>query len=350
MHKSLRHNLRLMTAKEQSKQHCKIVSLFSGCGGLDLGFKNAGFQVIWANEYDKDIWETYEYNHQNTILDHRSITNIHEDEIPECDGIIGGPPCQSWSAGGSMRGLKDNRGKLFFDYIRILKAKRPKFFLAENVKGMLLKRHSEALSTLKAEFKRAGYDLYFNLLNAANYSVPQDRYRVFFVGFRSDLGLKFTFPSPTPNKVTLRDAIGDLSAYPPIGLPNGIWKGNFNQEIKNHEYMTGGFSPIYMSRNRVRSWDEVSYTIQASGRQAPIHPQAPKMEIDEHGNRFFKRGQESVYRRLSVREVARIQTFPDDFIYFYKNINAGYKMIGNAVPVNLAYAIAGQIKETIKEK
>lgn len=107
--------------------------------------------------------------------------------------------------------------------------------------------------------------------------------------------------------------------------------------------MTGGFSPIYMSRNRVRSWDEVSYTIQAGGRHAPMHPQAPKMQLVKQNVRIFVPDQESLYRRLSVRECARIQTFPDNFIFYYKNVSAGYKMIGNAVPVRIANILAKKI-------
>ena len=113
--------------------------------------------------------------------------------------------------------------------------------------------------------------------------------------------------------------------------------------------MTGGFSSIYMSRNRVRSWDEQSFTIQAGGRHAPIHPQAPKMKFIEQNIRIFIKGKEDLYRRLSVRECARIQTFPDDFIFYYNNIAEGYKMIGNAVPVNLAFCLAKNIKAQIEE-
>lgn len=131
----------------------KIVSFFAGAGGLDLGFQKAGFDVIWANEYDKDIWETYEKNHPNTILDKRSITDIKSHEVPDCDGIIGGPPCQSWSEAGALRGINDKRGQLFFDFIRILEAKQPKFFLAENVSGMLIGRHGEAWQNIKELFK-----------------------------------------------------------------------------------------------------------------------------------------------------------------------------------------------------
>ena len=117
--------------------------------------------------------------------------------------------------------------------------------------------------------------------------------------------------------------------------------------MPNHEYMNGGFSTIYMSRNRVRSWEEPSYTIQAGGRHAPIHPQAPKMKFIEKNKRIFVPGKEHLYRRLSIRECARVQTFPDDFIFFYNNLAAGYKMVGNAVPCNLAYSLAKAIKNQI---
>lgn len=325
----------------------KIVSFFSGAGGLDLGFEKAGFSVDWANEYDKEIWETFEKNHRNTILDRRSIVNIPHEEVPECDGIIGGPPCQSWSAGGSLKGINDKRGQLFYDFIRILKEKKPYFFLAENVQGMLLPRHKAALDNIKELFREAGYTLSFEMLNAADFNVPQDRKRVFFIGFRSDLGISFKFPKPMNKKVDLLSAIADLDESaipgPPLNKTNGE-----KCKIPNNEYMTGGFSSIYMSRNRVRSWDEVSFTIQAGGRHAPIHPKAPKMVFIEQDKRIFQPGQETLYRRLSVRECARIQTFPDDFVFYYDNITAGYKMIGNAVPVNLAFAIAKEIKKQLK--
>jgi DNA (cytosine-5)-methyltransferase 1 len=324
-----------------------IVSFFAGAGGLDLGFEKAGFSVVWANEYDKDIWETYEKNHKNTILDRRSIVNIKSDEVPECDGIIGGPPCQSWSEAGSLRGINDKRGQLFYDFIRILETKQPKFFLAENVSGMLLQRHSKALENIKEMFKNAGYKLSFKLLNASDFDVPQDRKRVFFVGIREDLGFKFEFPKPLKKKVTLEQAIADLKDSV-VPAKDGNKTNKENCKIPNHEYMIGGFSSMFMSRNRVRSWDEQSFTIQAGGRHAPIHPQAPKMKFIEQNIRVFVPGKENLYRRLSVRECARIQTFPNDFTFHYKNISAGYKMIGNAVPVNLANYIAIGIKSQIE--
>lgn len=324
-----------------------VVSFFAGAGGLDLGFQNAGFNVVWANEYDKEIWETYEKNHKKTVLDRRSIVDIKEDEVPECDGIIGGPPCQSWSEAGALRGINDNRGRLFFDFIRILEAKQPMFFLAENVSGMLLPRHKEALNNIKEMFIKAGYVLSFKLLNASDYNVPQDRKRVFFIGIRKDLGFKFQFPNYSFHKITLREAIYDLNEYVMPAKENNKTNG-LDLKIPNHEYMIGGFSTIFMSRNRVRSWDEQSFTIQAGGRHAPIHPQAPKMEYVEQNRRIFVPTKEHLYRRLSVRECARIQTFPDDFIFHYKKVAAGYKMIGNAVPVKLAEFLAKSIKKQIE--
>lgn len=325
-----------------------VVSFFAGAGGLDLGFQKAGFNVVWANEYDKDIWETYEKNHKKTILDKRSIVNIESHEVPECDGIIGGPPCQSWSEAGSLRGINDKRGQLFFDFIRILEAKQPKFFLAENVSGMLLDRHSEALKNIKQLFKNAGYKLSFKLLNASDFNVPQDRKRVFFVGIRKDLDFKFEFPKPFKEKITLKEKIADLQNLV-VPAKEGNKTNKENCKVPNHEYMIGGFSSMFMSRNRVRSWDEQSYTIQAGGRHAPIHPQAPKMKFIEQNIRVFVPGKEHLYRRLSVRECARIQTFPDNFIFHYSSVPAGYKMIGNAVPVNLAQFLAESIIQQINQ-
>jgi DNA (cytosine-5)-methyltransferase 1 len=319
----------------------KIASFFSGGGGLDKGFEKADFHTIWANEYDRTIWDTFQANFPNTFLDKRSITEILSNDVPNVDGIIGGPPCQSWSAAGSQRGIDDKRGQLFFDYIRILKEKQPKFFLAENVAGILQPKHAQAFANIIQEFKNSGYTLSYKLLNANNYDVPQDRLRVIIVGYRSDLGKVFKFPESQKYKPVLNDAIGDLPLAAPAKEFN---KTNDNAlNIPNHEYMTGGFSTMFMSRNRVRAWNEPSFTIQASGRHAPLHPQAPKMELVGQDKRIFVAGKEDLYRRLSVRECARIQTFSDDFIFKYQNVNDGYKMVGNAVPVNFAYHLAKKI-------
>lgn len=328
----------------------KLISLFSGCGGLDLGFEKAGFEIPIANEFDKTIWETFKANHPNTKLIEGDIRNISEDDFPrDVDGIIGGPPCQSWSEAGALRGIDDQRGKLFYDYIRILRKVKPKFFLAENVSGMLANRHNEAVKNILKLFEESGYDVTLTMVNAKDYGVAEERKRVFYIGFRKDLKIKFSFPQGSTEdddkKITLRDVIWDLkdTAVPALD------KNYHNPEaVNNNEYFIGAYSPIFMSRNRVKSWDEQAYTVQASGRQCQIHPQAPKMiKVGTNECRFVE-GKEDLYRRMTVREVARVQGFPDDFKFIYENVDTAYKMIGNAVPVNLAYEIAVAIKETLE--
>lgn len=327
-----------------------VISLFAGAGGLDLGFKNAGFNIVWANEFDKEIWETYEKNHPKTYLDKRSITEIDPKEIPACGGIIGGPPCQSWSEAGALRGIKDSRGQLFFDFIRILKEKKPLFFLAENVSGILFSRHNDAFGYILELFEEAGFIISKHLLNAADFNVPQDRKRVVIVGYNRDyFSEAFLPPVPESKRPTLSDAIADLMGKEVAGSSKNYTLSE-SCRVANHEYMTGGFSSIYMSRNRVRCWDELSFTIQAGGRHAPLHPQAPRMEHVAKDIKKFVPGKEKLYRRLTIRECARIQTFPDDFIFYYKHLASGYKMVGNAVPVRFAEALALKIKSDLDKK
>jgi DNA (cytosine-5)-methyltransferase 1 len=325
-----------------------IVSLFSGCGGLDLGFSKAGFDVIWANEFDKAIWETYEKNHRHTFLDRRDLRQIGSQDISDCIGIIGGSPCQSWSEAGTQRGFNDERGQLFMEYVRVLKDKQPLFFLAENVSGMLHKKHSVALANIITAFEESGYSIAYKLLDAKHYHVPQSRKRIIFIGFRADLGKKFAFQRlvPVSNILNLEQAIADLQGKEKPAIGRSKSHGN-DCNIPNHEYMQGDFSSMYMSRNRVRKWDEPSFTIQAGGRHAPIHPQANRMVRISQDKWIFDLESPSPYRRLTVRECARIQTFPDDFIFYYQDLTHAYKMIGNAVPVNLGYAIAQAINQQL---
>jgi DNA (cytosine-5)-methyltransferase 1 len=345
-----------------SKKPLRLASLFSGAGGLDLGFERAlggkAFHVVWANEYDKTITPTFRKNFPKTTLVEGSIAAINEENLRADDlsllpkdgpngaivGLLGGPPCQSWSEAGARRGSDDPRGQLFFEYIRILRLLKPAFFLAENVSGILFERHREALARILEEFRMAGYNVYYTKLNAADYDVPEDRERVIFVGFRSDLPLNqpFEFPRPIERSKTL-EVIRKWSAtakpFDPV-----------NRDDHQNEWMEGGFSPIFLSRNRVRDWNEPSFTVQATARHAPIHPDAGKM-IKTGTDRFeFAPGSEEkgLVRRLTVREAAEVQTFPSDFIFEYTNIVNGYKMVGNAVPVRLAEHLAGAIFSYLK--
>lgn len=328
-----------------TKKKLNVAALFAGAGGLDLGFKQAGFEVPWANEYDKDIWATYEYNFPETSLDRRSITSVEDSSIPVVDGFIGGPPCQSWSEAGSSRGIDDKRGQLFFEYMRLIEAKRPTFFLAENVSGILFKRHNQAFETILNGFAELGYNVSYGLLNAHDYDVPEDRERVIIVGYRTELNKFFVPPQQIETRPTLKDAIFDLQGKEVPALENNY--SNPEAQYVNHEYMVGGFSSMFLSRNRVRSWEQPSFTIQAGGRHAPLHPQAPKMTKIDKDEWAFEEGASHLYRRLSVRECARIQTFPDDHIFIYNRVSDGYKMIGNAVPVNFAKQLGIQISKDL---
>lgn len=311
-----------------------IISLFSGAGGMDIGFERAGFTTIWANENDKNIVPSYKNYFKNTRIDTRSITDIPSCDIPKAVGVIGGPPCQSWSEAGARRGMKDSRGLLFNEYIRAIEHTKPLFFVAENVHGLIHQRNKESFDYIIDCLSGVGYRVSWALLNASDYMVPQDRKRVFIVGYHKSLNKIFNFPVPYEMKVTLRDAIGDLCLHQ-IGT---------TANIKNHELSKTGYSPIFMSRNRVRSWEEQSFTILACDRHIPLHPQAPKMlNSSDKLQKEFVTGYEHMYRRFTIRECARIQTFPDEYEFLYSNIRDGYKMVGNAVPVNLAYTIAAAI-------
>ena len=332
----------------------QLISLFSGCGGLDLGFERAGFEIPVANEIDKKIWATFRANHPKTHLIEGDIRKVNKEDLQEflsgeVDGIIGGPPCQSWSEAGSLKGIEDARGQLFFDYIRILKEFQPKFFLAENVSGMLANRHSEAVQNIFRLFESAGYDVTFTMVNAKDYGVAEERKRVFYIGFRHDLNIRFGFPKGSTKedekKLTLRDVIWDLQES---AVPAGPKNHHNPDAVNNNEYFTGAYSPIFMSRNRVKSWDEQAFTVQASGRQCQLHPQAPKMEKLGNNACRFVEGKEHLYRRMTIREVARVQGFPDEFQFLYEDTNTAYKMIGNAVPVNLAYEIAVAIRKYLE--
>ena len=323
-----------------------VISLFSGCGGLDLGFERAGFNIPVANEYDTTIFDTFKLNHPKTHLIEGDIRQVTKEDILKhfsgnVDGIIGGPPCQSWSEAGALRGIEDARGQLFFEYIRVLKDFKPKFFLAENVSGMLANRHSEAVKSILSLFDDAGYNVSLTLVNAKDYGVAEERKRGFYIGFRKDLAINFRFPRGSTyedgKKLTLRNVIWDLQDS---AVPAGDKNYHNPKAINNNEYFTGSFSSIFMSRNRVKSWDEQGFTVQASGRQCQLHPSAPKMiKVGKDECRFVE-GKEHLYRRMTIREIARIQGFPDNFQFIYNETNNAYKMIGNAVPVNLAYEIA----------
>ncbi len=325
----------------------KVVSFFAGCGGLDLGFEQAGFNVVWANEFEPHCRATYIRNHPNTEFVLGDVCNIDPNSIPDCDGFVGGPPCQSWSVGGKQKGLDDERGQLFLKYIELIKAKQPKFFVIENVKGMLDDKFKEVFEDFVNRLDSADYDVQWSLLDAVNFRIPQNRERVFFVGFRKELNVTFTFPNPTCDElVTLERAIGDITEKP--NFYSGRREDKIVEHIRpNHDVLTSKFGSFYYRGNRRRGWQQPSFTINATADFAPLHPSSPKMMYFGHENWNFQKDKLSEYRRLSVRECARIQTFPDNFIFEYDDIKDAYKMIGNAVPPRLGQEIAKAIQSAL---
>lgn len=339
-----------------------IISLFSGCGGLDLGFELAGisalfgedavkesfkskesfqhlrkenvFHTLYSNDLFKEANESYAINlpgsYQHSI-DIRKVLNF-----PKSDIIIGGFPCPGYSSGGK-RLIDDERNFLYLHFIRCIMQSQPDIFVAENVKGMLTLGQGEVARQIVEDFASCGYDVQYKLFSAEQYGVPQLRERVFIVGVKKGLKFNYQFPKPTHGKasqpnVTLKDAIGDL-------------------EVDPGPYHIGSYSSIYMSRNRKKLWSEPSFTIQASGRQAPLHPSGLPMEKIGKDEWIFPDG-EAAHRRLSVKEIARIQTFPDWYTFsdggnmeasLNSRLDKQYKQIGNAVPVLLAKAIATPI-------
>lgn len=293
------------------------ISLFCGAGGLDIGFDRAGFKTIWANDFDRDACRTHEQWSTAEVVC-GDVSKIDTETIPDADIMLGGFPCQGFSLSGPRK-IDDSRNVLYKHYVRIVKAKKPLMFVGENVKGLLTMGGGSIIDAIVEDFSQCGYDVYYKLLNAKDYEVPEDRERVIIVGFRKDLGIKsFDYPVPRDFTVTMRDVLKDM----PEPAPD--------------EVCDAPYSSRYMSRNRKRDWDDVSYTIPAMAKQVTLWPGSPDMEKIDRDLWIFGEG---MTRRLSWREAAAIQTFPKD-LEFQGDLTSIYKQIGNAVPVKLAEIIA----------
>lgn len=299
-----------------------VVSLFSGCGGMDLGFKGGfeflgkdynemPFEIIWANDLNSAACRTYKKN----IGEHIVEGDIWKamDEMPaEADVVIGGFPCQDISINGKGAGVEGKRSGLYRAMVEVVSRIRPKIFVAENVKGLLMKHNEKSLKQILTDFRALGYDVTYQLYNAADYGVPQTRERVFIVGTRSDIN-KFTPPVPASDKhITSQEAIGDLEKIELNEAFNHIWS------FANKSSDQG---------NRKLKADRPGYTIRA----------------ECHGNIQFHY---SLPRRISMREAARFQSFPDNFIFDSK-LRETERQVGNAVPPVLAWHIANAVLHTL---
>lgn len=293
-------------------------SLFCGAGGLDIGFERAGFKTIWANDFNADACETFrKWSSAEVVCG--DIGAVDANDIPDVDVILGGFPCQGFSLSGPRK-LDDSRNVLYKHYVRIVQAKKPLMFVGENVKGLLTMGHGQIINAIVQAFSDCGYDVYYKLLNAKYFEVPEDRERVIIVGFRKDLGIKhFEFPVERDFIIPLRKALKNV----PDPLPG--------------EVCEAPYSSRYMSRNRKRGWNDVAYTVPAMAKQVTLWPGSPDMvKVDKDKWEF---GADGETRRLSWREAAAIQTFPEN-MEFCGDLTSIYKQIGNAVPCKLAEIVA----------
>ncbi|PCK05783.1 MAG: DNA (cytosine-5-)-methyltransferase [Alteromonadaceae bacterium] len=326
------------------KRKYKLIELFAGAGGLALGMEKAGFKSVLLNELDKHACDTLRANRPNWNVIPGDISNVdftpYKDQI---DILSGGFPCQAFSYAGKKLGFEDTRGTLFFEFARAVKETNPKVIVAENVRGLLKHEDGKTLAAITDVIDEIGYTLVDpRVLKAVFYQVPQKRERLFLIGIRKDLAkqVEFKWPSPYSRIMTMRDALkkGDLfesdvpesagQTYPPRKAeilakvpPGGYWRDlsdDLQREYMKKSYFLGG-GKTGMARRL--SWDEPSLTLTC----APAQKQTERCHPEET-------------RPLTVREYARVQTFPDDWL-FSGPLTAQYKQIGNAVPVNLAYAV-----------
>ena len=312
-----------------AKLKAKAVSLFSGCGGSDAGLLKAGFEVVFANDISRYAKILYEANWPETDYQCKDIGEIRS--FPAAELLVGCYPCQGFSQGGAR--VSDRRiNYLYREFDRALRQIRPKAFIVENVSGMRRSDFRHLLRNQIIRFRMAGYRVTHDLLNAVNYGVAQERARIFIVGIRSDLGIRYCFPKPTHTQDGLKrfETIANALA----GMPN--WpEGEFFDD-KFHWY--------YMSRNRRRDWSEPSKTIVSHPRHMPLHPISPEL-IRIHTDKWVW-SSDAPRRRFSFREAARLQGFASNLVFSGEGtMREKYEAIGNAVPPPLFQAVVEALPE-----
>ena len=308
----------------------RIVSLFSGAGGLDLGLAQAGHEIIWANDSDPDAVATYQANCGSHIVLGR-IEDISSDDIPGCDAIVGGFPCQGFSQANLLRFEDDERNRLYLEFLRVVRDKRPLFLLAENVRGILSLANGKAIQKIEQDFKKSGYRVSKKLFNLADYRIPQNRWRVIIAGTRSDLppDHNFEFPKAThanplkSERLALEPWITIAQALSGIPEPAEV-HGLLNHVCSQYKITNRNFTG-----HRRTNPNKPSPTILARG-----NGKGGVCAIQHPEN----------HRRMSVRESALIQTFQLDFEFMGK-INSCYRQVGNAVPVAFARQLGQQLSK-----
>jgi DNA (cytosine-5)-methyltransferase 1 len=309
----------------------QVISLFSGAGGLDLGFIRAGYRVVWANDHDKDAVQTYKENIGRHIVG-GDIEDIDAQTIPDADIIVGGFPCQGFSCANLRRSPEDNRNTLYLQFLKVLKQKNPKYFLAENVRGLLSLDEGRVIQMIVNDFENSGpdeehgYNVEYKVLNAADFGVPQQRQRVFIVGTRRDLLPSHQFTYPETSHAREPNGSGKLPWMSISEALRGMPEPTEPHELLNHICSKYKVTNRNFTGHRTTDPNKPSPTILARG-----NGKGGVCALQHPNN----------HRRLSVRESAVIQTFPTDF-NFHGALNSMYRQVGNAVPVLLAQTMAEQ--------
>jgi DNA (cytosine-5)-methyltransferase 1 len=309
------------------RRHMRIVSLFSGAGGLDLGLIQAGHSIVWANDNDRDSVATYRRNIGQHIVC-VDIAEVLSCDIPSADVVVGGFPCQGFSQANMRRSVSDERNKLYKHFLRIVRDKKPLYFLAENVRGLLSLDNGNAIKQIMKDFNNAGYIVHYNLFNMADYGVPQTRLRVIIAGTRSDLPEKntFIFPAPSHNRDSANKALLPWVTISKAleGVPD---PDADNCSLLNHVYSKYKVTNRNFTGHRFTDPNKPCPTILARG-----NGKGGVCALQHPNN----------HRRLTIRESAIIQTFPLDFEFIGK-MNSCYRQVGNAVPVLFANKLGRQL-------
>ena len=342
----------------------KIVDLFCGCGGLSLGFEKAGFEVAYAIDMWSKAIDTYNYNHKKKVAECKDIHELTDEKIKELNkkndviGVIGGPPCQGYSKVGT-RDINDPRNHLYLEYCRVVKQLSPEFFVLENVGGLLTLSNGMFKKDIINRFTELGYNVEFQEICAADYGVPQNRRRVFFVGMKNRV---FKFPDKLDTLVTSKDAIGDLV---PLNLENGLddlhpyamesqneyqkmLRGNLS-EVKNHQITIHTEKTINIIKQvpdggTIYDLPQKYWEVRKYRKGFERMPSGRPCHTVDTGHRNYFHYCEN--RIPTARENARLQSFPDDYIFLGTKTDQ-YQEIGNAVPPILAFHIAKAIKEQL---
>jgi DNA (cytosine-5)-methyltransferase 1 len=322
----------------EKKNKYKVISLFSGCGGLDLGFRGGfhfmdnyyeelPFKVVYANDIDEQACETYKYNLGGEI-ECRDFKEVLESrELPDADVVLGGFPCQDFSVAGKRRGLSAKRGQLYKSMIEVVERVQPKIFIAENVRGLLNIGKGEVIKIMESDFEKVGYGIYINLFHVADFGVPQTRERVIIAGIRNDINRKFSPPETTHYDPLQKDLLSKdkkpwITAKAVLSDLEDLGEGDF----ENHFWSKAKRYPRTQGNSNIKA-------------DRP----APTMRAEHHGNIEFHYKK---VRRLSAREAARIQSFPDDF-KFFRSTSRAYKQIGNAVPPVFGWHVAKAVRRVL---